>query len=394
MSLKFGYWAPILSGGYVLSNVPQRTEWSIEANIRLAQTAENVGFDYTLLPARFTSLECGDGQNDALATSAYLAAATQRLKIIGAFHTAYWHPAFIAKSASTIDVASGGRYAINILSGWLKAEFDQFGVKWLEHDERYRQSEEFIEVLRGLWTSREPFSYSGDYYKIKGALFAPQPVSKPGPEIFQGGNSKAARRMAARYSDWYFLNGNSHEGAREQIDEIKALAGEYGRTVKFGLNGFVILRDTVEEGLAQKKAIIDGADPEAIAAFATQAAHAGKSTKENVGMWAQSTAEDLVQPNDGFKTQLIGPADLIVERLRKYNELGVDLILTAYLNFNDELEEFGRQVITQFKREEERVQISHPGLPFVAPGAAPALTGYTTANDTRRAQEAALGQAD
>jgi dimethylsulfone monooxygenase len=80
-------------------------------------SAKRVGFDYTLLPARFTSLECGDGQNDALATSAYLAAATERLKIIGAFHTAYWHPAMIAKSASTIDVASGGRYALNILSG-------------------------------------------------------------------------------------------------------------------------------------------------------------------------------------------------------------------------------------------------------------------------------------
>src|ERR1700757_2923042 len=156
MSLKFGYWAPILSGGYVLSNIPQRTDWSIAANIRLAQTAERVGFDYTLLPARFTSLECGDGQNDALATSAYLAAATERLKIIGAFHTAYWHPAMIAKSASTIDVASGGRYALNILSGWLKDEDRQFNRPWLGGEERYRQSEEFIQILRGLWTSEEP----------------------------------------------------------------------------------------------------------------------------------------------------------------------------------------------------------------------------------------------
>lgn len=392
MSLKFGYWAPILSGGYVLSNIPQRTEWSIEANIKLAQTAENVGFDYTLLPARFTSLECGDGQNDALATSAYLSAATQRLKIIGAFHTAYWHPAFIAKSAATIDVASGGRYALNILSGWLKAEYDQFDIPFLEHDERYRQSEEFIEVLRGLWTSRQPFNFSGNHYKIKGALFAPQPVSKPGPEIFQGGNSKAARRMAAKYSDWYFLNGNSYEGAKEQIDEIKSLAAEHGRTVKFGLNGFVILRDTIEEGLAQKQAIIDAADPEAIAAFAAQAAHAGKATKENQGMWSDSNAQDLVQPNDGFKTQLIGPPDLIVERLRKYNELGVNLILTAYLNFNDELEEFGRKVISQFKNEEERLQIQHPGLPFIAATDKPAYTGYETANDTRRAQEKALAE--
>src|SRR6202008_1046680 len=62
------------------------------------------------------------------------------------------------------------------------------------------------------------------------------------PEVFQGGNSKAARRMAAKYSDWYFINGNSVESVKEQIDEVRALARAKGRTVKFGLNGFVIQR--------------------------------------------------------------------------------------------------------------------------------------------------------
>ena len=360
MSLKFGYWAPILSGGYVLSNIPQRTEWSISANLRLAQTAERVGFDYTLLPARFTSLECGDGQNDALATSAYLAAATERLKIIGAFHTAYWHPAMIAKSASTIDVASGGRYALNILSGWLKDEYRQFNRPWLEHDERYRQSEEFIQILRGLWTSEDPLFFDGDYYRIHGAVFRPKPISQPGPEIFQGGNSKAARRMAGTHSDWYFLNGNSIEGAKDQIDEVKAIAASHGRQVKFGLNAFIILRDSVEDAVAQKQAIIDAADPETIQAFASQAKNAGQSTKEKQGMWANSDYADLVQPNDGFKTGLLGPADFIAERINLYREIGVDLLLTAFLHFNDELEEFGHQVISQFKRDQTKVTLSVP----------------------------------
>ena len=395
MSFKFGYWAPILSGGYVLSNIPQRTEWSIAANVRLAQTAENVGFDYTLLPARFTSLECGDGQNDALATSAYLAAATRSLKIIGAFHTAYWHPAMIAKSAATIDVASGGRYAVNILSGWLKAEYEQFGFPWHEHDERYRKSEEFIEILRSLWTSEEPFNFDGAYFQLRAALFRPKPVSQPGPEIFQGGNSKAARRMAAKYSDWYFMNGNSVEGAKAQIEEISALAREHNRVVKFGLNGFVILRDSVKEGLAQKQAIIDAADPEMVHAFGQQAKNAGSSTKENVGMWSESKFEDLVQPNDGFKTNLIGPADLIVERIRLYQEAGVNLLLSAFLNFNDELEEFGHKVISQLRKEENRVQLVVPAMPqttnvHVSEPQNTLACGYETAAATRHAQEAVL----
>jgi FMNH2-dependent dimethyl sulfone monooxygenase len=398
MSLKFGYWAPILSGGYVLSNIPQRTEWSIPANIRLAQAAERVGFDYTLLPARFTSLECGDGQNDALATSAYLAAATERLKIIGAFHTAYWHPAMIAKSASTIDVASGGRYALNILSGWLKEEYRQFNRPWLEHDERYRQSEEFIQILRGLWTSEEPLFFNGDYYRIHGAVFRPKPVSQPGPEIFQGGNSKAARRMAGTHSDWYFLNGNSIEGAKDQIDEVKAIAASHDRQVKFGLNAFIILRDSVEEAVAQKQAIIDAADPETIKAFASQARNAGQSTKEKQGMWANSDYADLVQPNDGFKTGLLGPADFIVERINLYREIGVDLLLTAFLHFNDELEEFGHQVISRVRRDQTKITLPMPDQRTLrepsSTGQEAFACGYETATETRKAQEQAIASAE
>lgn len=361
MSMKFAYWSPILSGGYVISTLPQRTEWSLESNVRLAQTAERVGFEYTLLPARFTSMEAGDGQNDVLVSSAYLAAATLTLKIIGAFHTAFWHPALIAKSAATLSVASGGRYALNILSGWLKAEYDQFGIPWDEHDERYRKSEEFIEILRGLWTADEPYRFHGAHHRIDGAYFRPQP--RPLPEIFQGGNSKAARRMAARHSDWYFLNGTSPEGARAQIEEIQALARQYGREgqVRYGLNGFVILRDTEEAAQAQKRAIIDAADKEKVAAFAGQAKNAGAATAENVGMWSDSRFEDLVQPNDGFKTGLIGPADLIVERIRLYREAGVDLLLTGFLHFNDELEQFGREIIARVRREESRVRVAAPG---------------------------------
>ena len=80
-----------------------------------------------------------------------LAAQTERLKLISAIHTGFWHPAMVAKMGATIDVYSKGRFAINILSGWFKDEFRAFGEPWLDHDERYRRSEEFIQVLKGLW---------------------------------------------------------------------------------------------------------------------------------------------------------------------------------------------------------------------------------------------------
>ena len=235
---------------------------------------------------------------------------------------------------------------INVITGNQPTN-EALGIM-LDHDERYRRSEEFIQVLKGLWT-QNPYRFGGDFYRINDGWLKPQPISNPHPEIFQGGNSKAARRMAAHHSDWYFLNGNSVEGVREQIEEVRALAAKAGRTVKFGLNGFVIQRDTEREALAQLEQIIAHADPDIVKAFGDQVKEAGQSTKDKIGMWVDSDYANLVQPNDGFKTRLFGPPDVIARRIREYEAVGVDLILTAFLHFTDELPAFGREVIPLFR---------------------------------------------
>jgi FMNH2-dependent dimethyl sulfone monooxygenase len=344
MDVRFGYWMPLGSGGMVISSLPQRTDWTLGWNVRMAQVAEDSGFDYGLAPARFIASHGWEIQQEPTICTAVLATQTQRLKLISAVHTGLWHPAMIAKQLGTLDVFSNGRLAVNILSGWFKGEYQAFGVPWLEHDERYRQSEEFIQVLRGLWT-QERFTFKGDFFRINDAWLVPRPVSKPHPEIFQGGNSKAARRMAGRYSDWYFMNGNSVEKVKQQIDEVSAIARQHGRRVKFGLNGFVIQRDTEAEALAQLEAIIRSADPEVVQAFGDQVKQAGASTADRIGMWADTDGANLVQPNDGFKTRLMGPAEVIADRIRQYHEVGVDLILTAFLHYEDELPKFGKTVI-------------------------------------------------
>jgi FMNH2-dependent dimethyl sulfone monooxygenase len=333
MAIRFGYWMPLGSGGFVISNIPQRTDWSLEYNAGLARQAEDLGFEYGLAPARFIASHGWELQQEAITCTAVLAAQTKRLKLISAVHTGFWHPAMVAKMGATIDVYSKGRFAINILTGWFKDEFRAFGEPWLDHDERYRRSEEFIQVLKGLWTQKS-LTFKGDFYRINEGWLKPRPTSQPYPEIFQGGNSKAARRMAAKYSDWYLNNGNSIEGAKAE-----------GRTVKFGLNGFVIQRPTVEEAVEQLEAIIAGADPKIVQSFAEQVKHAGASTAEKIGMWANSDYANLVQPNDGFKTRLFGPPEAIAERIRAYEAIGVDMILCAFLHFTDELPAFGREVI-------------------------------------------------
>ncbi|MEH2265886.1 dimethylsulfone monooxygenase SfnG [Nostoc sp.] len=345
VDIKFAYWIPNVSGGLVVSKIPQRTDWTYEYNAQLAQTAEEVGFEYALAQARFIASYGAEYQLEALTTVSALAPVTKKLKLIAAVHPGLWHPGVVAKMGASIDFLSNGRFALNVVSGWFKDEFTIYGEHWLDHDERYRRSEEFIRVLKGLWTEDE-FHFKGDFYRINGGWVKPKPVNQnPHPEIFQGGNSKAARRMAGRVSDWYFMNGNTIEGVKEQIEEVSALARQEGRTIKFGLNSFIIVRDTEAEAHEVLRDIIAQADVEAVKGFGEAVKQAGASTRERQGMWANSNFEDLVQYNDGFRSGLIGTAEQVAEKIRQFHEAGVDLILGGFLHYTDDLPAFGKTVI-------------------------------------------------
>jgi FMNH2-dependent dimethyl sulfone monooxygenase len=283
-------------------------------------------------------------QHESTGFSLALLLATQRLKVIAAIHPGLWHPAVLAKLVATADQLSGGRAAVNVVSGWFKGEFTALGEPWLEHDERYRRSEEFIRYLKGAWTE-DHFAFRGDFYRASGYNLKPKPAQAPHPEVFQGGNSRAARAMAARVSDWYFMNGNSVEGVQAQIEEVRALAAKEGRQVRFGLNAFIIARDTESEARQVLREIIAKADPEAVHGFGEAVKQAGKSTQEKEGMWATSSFEDLVQYNDGFRTNLIGTPEQIAERIGAYKAVGVNLILGGFLHYLEEVEYFGKRVV-------------------------------------------------
>jgi dimethylsulfone monooxygenase len=353
--LKFAYWVPNVSGGLVVSKLPQETDWTFEANKRYAQIAEDSGFDFALLQTRFFASYGAEYQLEAATLAAALASVTKKINLISAVHPGLWHPGVYAKMMATLDNISGGRVAINVVSGWFKGEFTGYGEPWLEHDERYRRSEEFISVIRSLWTEEET-TFKGDFYRINGAPLKPKPVQKPSPPIFQGGNSKAAKEMAARVSDWYFMNGNTTEGFKNQIEEVKALAEKEGRTLKYAANGFVIVRDTEEEAVQVLRDIVSNADVEAVEGFGEAVKEAGQSSKEKEGMWANSTFEDLVQYNDGFKTGLIGTAEQVADRIIELKQLGVDLILTAFLHYENDLKDFGEKVIPLVKEKEARLK--------------------------------------
>lgn len=358
--LKFAYWVPNVSGGLVISSIEQRTHWGIDYNRKLAQIAEQNGFDYALSQIRFTAGYGADNQHESVSFSHALLAATERLRVIAAVLPGPWHPALLAKQIATISNLTNGRVDINVVSGWFRGEFAAIGEPWLDHDERYRRSEEFIRAVRGIWTE-DSYNLRGDFYRFTDYSMKPKPLGGI-PQVFQGGSSRAARDMAARVSDWYFTNGNTPDGLKAQVDDIRGKERAFGKSwrTKIGMNAFGIVRETEKEAKDTLQEILDKAIPDAVRGFHHEVQNAGNASPEREGNWAKSTFQDLVQYNDGFRSNLIGTPEQVAERIIAHKRAGADLILLGFLHFQEEVEHFGKKVIPLVReleaQEDERLE--------------------------------------
>lgn len=120
--IKFAYWVPNVSGGLVISKIPQRTGWDLKSNVRYAKTAEKYGFEYALSQIRFMAGYGAENQHEPVSFSQALLGATEKLKVIAALLPGPWNPAVAAKQIASIDNYCDGRIAVNVVSGWFKAE--------------------------------------------------------------------------------------------------------------------------------------------------------------------------------------------------------------------------------------------------------------------------------
>ena len=120
--VKFSYWVPNVSGGLVISKIPQRTHWDLKANERYAQTAEKHGFEYALSQIRFMAGYGAENQHEPVSLSHALLASTKKLKLIAALLPGPWNPAVAAKMIASIDQYTEGRVCVNVVSGWFKLE--------------------------------------------------------------------------------------------------------------------------------------------------------------------------------------------------------------------------------------------------------------------------------
>jgi probable F420-dependent oxidoreductase len=144
---------------------------------------------------------------DAIATLAFLAGCTQRIKLLTSVAVVPYRPAVLAaKLFLTADVLSGGRVIAGVGSGWMREEFAALGTPPFE--DRGAVTDEYLRAWKVLWTQEGP-TLQGKYTNFDNVVFAPKPASEPHPPIWVGAESAAAMRRAVRLGDaWYPVSNN------------------------------------------------------------------------------------------------------------------------------------------------------------------------------------------
>lgn len=296
----------------------------IDYLVDVARAAERNGFASVLTP---TGTTC----EDAWLTTAAIARETSTLKFLVAFRPGSLSPTLAAQMAATFQRLSGGRLLLNIVTGGDSVEQQRFG-DWLDKDERYARTDEFLTVLRGAWDG--PFDFSGEHYRVVGAV---APGGFAAPPIFFGGSSKAALEVAASHAEVYLTWGEPPADVAEKIAALRAL-GYRGR---FGIRLHVITRDTAAQAWSYAQGLLDALTPEQITkaqASLSQdssvgqqrmlALHGGSHDRLEIypNLWA---GIGLVRPGAG--TALVGSHPEVADRIAEYHELGIDeFILSGY----------------------------------------------------------------
>lgn len=337
---------------------------------RFTQAHEQAEFDRILVP--YYSHDA-----DTVLVGSYAAYATERIGLMLAHRPGFVSPTLAARAFATLDQLTGGRVAIHVISGGDDAEQQRDG-DFLGHDERYARTDEYVGLLRQIWTSETPIDHAGTYYRLKGSFADVKPVQKPHLPIYFGGSSDAAIEVAGKHADIYALWGETHAQVRETIYKVRDSVERHGRdpqSIRFSLSFRPILGKTEEQAWERAYGIVETVQQirgkAALGAYTGTGAPANKGSQRLLEAAAQGdivdkrlfTAIARLTGARGNTTALVGTPAQVADALLDYFDLGVTTFLIRGFDPLEDVIDYGHELIPLVReRAAQRVGESQPAL--------------------------------
>jgi alkanesulfonate monooxygenase len=347
VKIDFGWFLPSMGDSEVIG--PPTREATVDYLTDVARAAEDAGFNFALIPVGTTC-------QDAWLVAALVGARTERLKFLVAMRPGFVSPTVAAKMSNTLDQQLKGRVLINVVTGGFPVELNADG-DFLEHDERYERTQEFMQVVRKAWTEDKAWDHEGKYFKVVGGNVFPRPYQQPHPPFYFGGASDMAKKVGAEDTDVYLLWGEPVEMVRDRIEDMRRRAADLGRTLRFGLRMHVVTRETDAEARTAAEGLV--ADiPERFQEMMTKHHAAGESEGERRQRELVQAAEDgwltdhlwagIGKARLGVGTALVGSGESVARCFQEYVDLGIDTFILSGYPHLEEAERFGKYVMPHF----------------------------------------------
>jgi FMNH2-dependent dimethyl sulfone monooxygenase len=223
--------------------------------------------------------------------------------------------------------------AINLVTGWNETEARMYGGDiLLNDDDRYVRAEEFVAVLRGMW-SETPFSFDGRFYKVDQSQLLLKPATAKPPEIFTASRSPRGLEMVAKYADWWFLSYDKDspdtpavmQSLKASIEDMNKRAARYGRKVRYAYNPFIAFGDSDEGALERAKRLLTPDEPDA------------------------DTRKMMSRVGPAMKSGCIGRPQRVREQLLRYRDMGIELFLLKFVPTVDEVHAIRDEIIAPLR---------------------------------------------
>ncbi len=174
------------------------------------------------------SVDRGGGAFESLTTAAALAHRVPGKWIgIAVLANTFRYPAVVAKAATVIDNATGGRFVLGLGAGWHEGEHDTFGIPLPEISERFARYESAVATLAALFSggaaAAPGVTRDDPYYPLRGATMEPAPIRPGGPALWLGGQRRRGIALAARFAEGWIMPGNRAGDVDYFVDRREAL---------------------------------------------------------------------------------------------------------------------------------------------------------------------------
>jgi alkanesulfonate monooxygenase SsuD/methylene tetrahydromethanopterin reductase-like flavin-dependent oxidoreductase (luciferase family) len=333
--------------GSIPTTVPEAWKAGWSENREAARMADAAGIEFLLPIARWVGY---GGKTDrqginfeTLSWASALLAATKDIVTFATVHVPLVNPIFAAKSCVTASHVGQGRFGLNVVSGWNANEFAMFGAQLREHDDRYGYSEEWITVVKRIWSEQEPFDYAGKYLNLKNVSGKPKPWGGTRPLLMSAGSSTAGRAFASRHADCLFMAITEEEEVANATATLRA--GRNGIGV-FG-SAHLMCRATPKETKEYHHYLVhENGDWEAAeAALRRRIEGDGRSLPQDR---LHAMMERFI--SGGGTYPVIGSYDEVAAKMKRLSDAGLDGLALASVNYVQEMPIIQNELLPRLER--------------------------------------------